>query len=269
MANDKVIRKNIESIQGEELTQLQEGYRRMQAIYDNRGFNYIAGFHGVPNNYCPHNTKLFLPWHRAYMYYFEQYLQDRIEGLAVPWWDWSRSNSLPPAFNAPRTANGQPNPLNKFRIKRPLAKPPVDRDTVRFAGTSPRLNLPTAAQVASILDIRDFNQFSDAISAIHGQVHMWTGGSGRDPVTGRPISGDMAQVDFAAYDPIFFSHHCMIDRLWYMWQLRRGINNIPNSLLNQVLQPFNMRVADVLDISKLGYDYAVDQITVASSAGNR
>ena len=29
--------------------------RAVQAISDNRGYNYIAGFHGAPGNYCCHH----------------------------------------------------------------------------------------------------------------------------------------------------------------------------------------------------------------------
>ena len=38
-------------------------------------------------------------------------------------------------------------------------------------------------------------------------MHIWVG-------------GHMGQIPFAAYDPIFWAHHTMIDRLWRLWQLR-------------------------------------------------
>jgi tyrosinase len=263
MGNGKVVRKNIESLQKEELAQLGAGYTKMQAISDNRGFNYIAGLHGVPGNYCHNNEALFFPWHRAYMYHFEQYLQDQVGGLAIPWWDWTNGNSVPQAFSSPTTPTGDPNPLYKSRISVPMANPPLDRDTRRFPGTSPSLNLPTPSDVATLLNITDYVQFSDQFNfGVHGQVHIWTGGSGIDPTSGRRVSGDMSSVPVAAYDPIFFSHHSMCDRIWYLWQLQHGITNIPTELLNQPLPPFNLTVAEVLDISQLGYDYAIDRITI-------
>jgi tyrosinase len=70
----------------------------------------------------------------------------------------------------------------------------------------------------------------------------------------------MSQVPTAAYDPIFWSHHSMVDRLWYLWQMNhRGIS-LPPSLLNEALPPFSVTVGQMLDISRLGYDYAV-QVT--------
>jgi len=71
----------------------------------------------------------------------------------------------------------------------------------------------------------------------------------------------MGVIATAAFDPIFYSHHAMIDRLWYIWQIQNGINNIPHQLLARTLAPFNMKVSDVLDISKLGYQYAVSHIS--------
>jgi tyrosinase len=262
MSNGRVARRNIDSLRPEELAQLRDGYARMQAISDNRGFNAIAGVHGNPGNYCRHGDRTFLPWHRAYLYEFEQYLKDHGATLAVPWWDWSRSGGVPRAFSAPTRSTGAPNSLLRSRIRILSGRTPLDRDTRRFPGTT-SLRLPTPTEIADLLRISDFADFSRQLEGIHNRIHVWTGGSGRDPVTGRQIPGDMAEVPTAAYDPIFFSHHAMIDRLWYLWQLRYGINNIPSDLLNQPLPPFRFRVSDVLDIRTLGYDYAVDRITVS------
>ena len=48
----------------------------------------IMTLRGVLGNLqvCP----LFLPWHRAYLYFFELALQDQDPAHAVtlPWWDW-------------------------------------------------------------------------------------------------------------------------------------------------------------------------------------
>ena len=45
---------------------------------DDRGYQYFAGWHGVPFGYCRHGDPRFLPWHRAYLYYFELALQASI-----------------------------------------------------------------------------------------------------------------------------------------------------------------------------------------------
>ena len=66
----------------------------------------------------------------------------------------------------------------------------------------------------------------------------------------------MGSVPTAAYDPIFWAHHCMIDRLWYLWQLRHPGRACRPRLLDRALAPFPMTVRQTLDITQLGYDYA-------------
>jgi tyrosinase len=66
----------------------------------------------------------------------------------------------------------------------------------------------------------------------------------------------MGVIATSAFDPVFWAHHCMIDRLWYLWQLRWGVTNIPPNYLRQTLAPWALTVQDVLDIHRLGYEYA-------------
>ena len=105
--------------------------------------------------------------------------------------------------------------------------------------------------MTALLNLTQFNDFTNQLENIHDFVHGWTGGNNGN------IGGDMGSLGTAAWDPIFWSHHCMIDRLWYLWQLRHGVNNITPSLLPMVLQPFGLKVQDVLSTTQLGYTYAV------------
>jgi tyrosinase len=74
-------------------------------------------------------------------------------------------------------------------------------------------------------------------------VHVWTGG----------IMQDIAS---AAYDPVFFAHHVMVDRCWRIWQHRHPGALPPQHLLDQPLRPNGMTVRDTLDVKQLGYEYA-------------
>jgi tyrosinase len=66
-----------------------------------------------------HGTPYFLPWHRAYLYFFERALRYRVERAMLAWWDWrtgpQRPAQLPQAFRA-RTVDGQGNPLHSARV---------------------------------------------------------------------------------------------------------------------------------------------------------
>jgi tyrosinase len=74
------------------------------------------------------------------------------------------------------------------------------------------------------------------------------------------VGGAMSAVPIAAYDPVFWAHHSMIDRLWYLWQISPRGADPPAGLLDQALAPWPVTVRQVLDISKLGYDYAAQVI---------
>jgi tyrosinase len=120
-------------------------------------------------------------------------------------------------------------------------------DTYRSTGSP--TDLPAPEEVGQLLTLTDFGDFSDGLEDIHDRIHVWVGGS-------------MAQVALAAYDPIFYSHHTMIDRIWWLWQLENGIATGLLPLLDLVLEPFNLTVRMVLSIYDLGYDYASSQVEV-------
>ncbi|MDQ6864402.1 MAG: tyrosinase family protein [Thermoproteota archaeon] len=256
-----ILRKSVRNLSEKELGDLRDAYTRMMEIKDNRGYNYLAGFHGLPNWYCWHHqrntrtvlsARLFLPWHRAYLYRFEQAAQDQVSGVSIPWWDWrsdvSRAEGIPKAF-LDKAINGKKNPLYMAHIYVPTSNPPLDTDTVRSTGDPSEL--PTSQDVDRVMQLSDFGDFNDELENIHDQIHVWTGGS-------------MQQVAIAAFDPIFYSHHCMIDRIWWLWQLENGNSGMPPEMLSMVLEPFNLTVKDILNIYDLGYDYASTQVSVST-----
>lgn len=273
----EILRKAVRNLDAQELARLRDGYRQFQSIRDNRSYDFIAGMHGVPGFWCwhqqrqrfnPAELRLFLPWHRAYLYAFEQSLRD-VSGddtLAVPWWDWSseasRQEGLPAAFSDPTTPEGQPNPLFSYHVFEPKATPPIDKDTIRFPGTPSDLPFPNVPDAVPRLlsEFPSFNDFSDVLQQVHDFIHGWTGG--RRVVDGQEEFGDMGSVATAAFDPVFWSHHCMVDRVWALWQVRHGISNIPEELLDLVLAPFPFTVRMVLDINDLGYEYAGQTLVV-------
>jgi tyrosinase len=55
---------------------------------DRRSYNNQALIH---QNHCQHGWERFLPWHRAYIYEFEQNLQDFHPSVMLPYWDFTSS----------------------------------------------------------------------------------------------------------------------------------------------------------------------------------
>jgi tyrosinase len=92
------VRKNIECLSADELARLRHVLKVMRCYdpfhqYDQRSFRYWADIHA---NNCQHGWEQFLPWHRMYLYYFEQQMQDVDPTVTLPYWDWTlyRENVL-------------------------------------------------------------------------------------------------------------------------------------------------------------------------------
>jgi tyrosinase len=53
---------------------------------DARSYNNLALIH---QNHCQHGWERFLPWHRVYLYEFEQALRTRCPDVTMPYWDFT------------------------------------------------------------------------------------------------------------------------------------------------------------------------------------
>lgn len=230
---------------------LRQAITATQAISDDRGYQYWAGIHGLPlPMYCTHNSPLFLAWHRAYLYFFELALRDQVPDVVLPWWDWTVDQSVPTAY-AEEDVDGATNALFSSPIQPSGREPGGPDHTVRAPGQEGAPPLPSAAQAQALLALGDFIDFQTQLEDLHNGVHVWVGGT-------------MSDIATAAYDPLFWAHHTMIDRLWRMWELQHPHAAPPSSLLGSALPPFEMTVAQTIDASSLGYDYAA---STASTAG--
>jgi tyrosinase len=241
-------RKNVEVLRQPQLDALRTALGVSMSLSDDRGYQYWAGVHGLPlPMYCQHHTPLFLPWHRAYLYFFELSLKDVDRTVSLPWWDWtSRAShqSGVPSVYAAETSDPQPNPLEGARINdvaRAQGGQNIPSRTLRIEDSPWRL--PTARTISGLLHLGDFLDFQQQLEQVHDFVHVWVGGT-------------MAEIPFAAYDPLFFAHHAMVDRIWRLWQLRHPTAGMPPDLLEQALPPFNITVRETVDVNWLGYDYA-------------
>lgn len=83
------VRKNVEFLTDDELARLRNAIAQMKSLdnfeQDDRSFGYWARIHA---NQCQHSWEQFVTWHRAYLYFFEQRLQDIDPTVTVPYWDW-------------------------------------------------------------------------------------------------------------------------------------------------------------------------------------
>ncbi len=242
-------RKSAEKLLPEQLDALREGFAKIQALSDRNGFAFWAGKHGVPDDDCEHSSEelgydnLFLPWHRAYLYQLELALQTKVPGCFLPWWDWPASRvtgGIPAIFE---DIEGELNPLAGFDLP-PLPGNPPDwpERTWRKPG-DPNL-LPEVGLIEEIIEQPNFDVFSEELEGrLHNGVHGWVGGTMRWQAT-------------AAYDPIFWAHHTMVDRIWSLWQGKHSSWGPRPELWNEPLNGLGMTVGKVLNTTALGYDYA-------------
>jgi tyrosinase len=83
-------RMNLDCLTPDQLAQLRYAFRELYALNkwprDRRSYNNLALIH---QDHCQHGWERFLPWHRAYLYEFEQAMQDVCPGVTMPYWDWT------------------------------------------------------------------------------------------------------------------------------------------------------------------------------------
>jgi len=152
----------------------------------------------------------FLPWHRAYLAWFEQTIRDLTgdEDWALPYWDYSvpgdvADRSLPVEFSVgTRVVGGR-------AVDNPLFA------DGRNGGAIPRQDVDIVGALSERRFVRSFPR----------------GFGGRDPDTTNglvemephnfvhgDIGGLMGFTTTAGRDPIFWLHHANIDRLWEVWR---------------------------------------------------
>jgi tyrosinase len=89
-------RANLDCLTEPELDALRAAFRKIYDLDkyedDRRSYNNQALIH---QNHCQHGWERFLPWHRAYLYEFEQNLQDFVRDIMVPYWDWTMPQYRP------------------------------------------------------------------------------------------------------------------------------------------------------------------------------
>ena len=236
--------------------------RGFQALYEANGtqsYAAIAGMVGYPNwlswNHArtgsgpPRNVNAFLPWNRAFLWYFERVVrkQGGNSDFSLACWDWTQGK-VPTVYADAKTPDGRPNPLHDGPV--PSMAGSSARRTTRFPEKTEGLIDPS--EVETLIATSQWLDFAGKLEDASDSVHGLTGGvDPRNPQKG----GDMGTVATSAYDPLFYAHRCMVDRVWFLWQQRNGKENIDPKLKEVELVPFGLKVKDVLDIEKLGYTY--------------
>lgn len=235
-----------------------------------------------------HAGPAFHAWHRYYLFRFEKQLQKIVPGVTIPYWDWTQDTNAP--FNSPVWAadfmggNGDPN--DNYIVKTgPFAvdqwttinidgskKGGLQRQFGQFTSSIPSqtdVNIalgeaPYDKSPWSIDSTPSYRNRSEGYLApngtfgrqLHNLVHVW-------------IGGDMRNPNISPNDPVFFLHHCNVDRLWAIWQAKNPTQKYTPTgegpaghNLYDLMYPWDgttttlqARPIDVLNINTLGCTY--------------
>ena len=217
MADSQRVRKDILDLDDEEKDRLIRTFLTLRNLPETGVDRYfeIASLHGQPfqgpgygnsawwGGYCHHGNVLFLTWHRAYILYFEDALQEIDKDVTLPYWNQMRDDDtgavVPKIFTdkkytfktGPDKGTVVDNPLYSYRLTRGFAdkvsRPGIDYgkpkgyETVRYPFSG--LVGPNDKRKADMHNIRTKNFTEVQITEfLNENVRGWL--NGREMVPG-------------------------------------------------------------------------------------
>lgn len=205
------VRREVRSLSNAETDRLVKALKRMMqndSGPDTSEYLRISNYHGA---YCAHRNEQFPTWHRAYLLEMEKALQaaDRKNGgngkIALPYWDWTdrSQDTLVPSFcrsefpNVKGLKEDAGWALNNWGFEMPTDKRMAEMlDQAQINDMVDRFMLEDEHFKAATSEVSP-----DSIESPHDRIHM---------VTGWP----MTSVPLASFQPLFYLHHCNVDRLY-------------------------------------------------------
>lgn len=217
----------------------------------------------------------FLVWHRMYIYHFEKIVRklSGYEDFALPYWGYTNKN------------------VEDKRLQQVLMDPSSSLfEVARF--DSLNMGFPVSGEGERALDLTklfsydNYEMFCKNIDAApHGAMHDYIG-AGNDTssvprfpnkITGTLTgTGLMGWVPTAAFDPIFWTHHSNIDRIWQQWSNSTNGKAVTLEILKDAPWPYiffdengkkvEYKIEEVLDIIySMDYDFDDTKLQKPSS----
>lgn len=215
--------------------------------------------------YCAHSVEPFISWHVPYIHEFELLLNKyntsvNKDYITLPYFDITQDSYDYSFMNEPEITvlfDGQ-----NITIRNSLAsayyyvngiKTPIQRNGYLNPTTQIEINKINTIrrQLYNTLHAKTYEEFSSNIVSFtrtnyakkytpletpHNSIHDILGGDG----------GNMSDISISAFDPIFWLHHCNMDRFFYNWlfnatdKFKNTLNylQISNTSLESKLAPF-------------------------------
>ncbi|XP_019159371.1 PREDICTED: polyphenol oxidase I, chloroplastic-like [Ipomoea nil] len=225
-----------------------------------------------------HNSWLFFPFHRWYLYFFERILGKLIRDptFGLPFWNWD----IPAGMVFPSILNDRNVSLYDENRNQSHLPPTIvdlgyqgkDTEATDLERITNNLALMykqmfTNAGTAELFlgkPYRSGDKKNPGAGSMenspHVPIHRWVG----DPR--RKNGEDMGNFYSAGRDISFYCHHANVDRMWTIWQQLGGRGRKRNftdadwinaSFLfyNENAQPVRVRVGDCVENQQMGYKY--------------
>ncbi len=208
----------------------------------------------IHQNFCPHGNWFFLPWHRAYLLSFERICQSLLgdADFGLPYWNWSCSRKIPAPFwvggsslfHSPRTATSSSEASETIVGGDAMDAILNETDFELFASGKAKRLRPILA------DGPDFQGSTGALENPHNYIHGFVGGT---------MGSYMSPLD-----PVFWTHHNVIDYFWFEWNQRGNANtndplytnfDITGQMVDGAGNPVTYRVDSMILAPLLSYQF--------------
>lgn len=207
--------------------------------------------------YCKHKVSSFIAWHVPYVYQFELLLNKYNKSkdktyITLPFMDLTNFNNDYSFLNEPKITISYDG--KKILVDNPFAFAYWYDNGVKTKTTREGYLMPTNKQQERTLKIvkkqlnnslyaQTYEQFSSEsvtfkkenritkfvpLETPHNTLHDVIGGD----------NGNMSEISKSAFDPLFWLHHCNMDRHFYSW-LYLNTNHFQNSLYPQKISDVN------------------------------
>jgi tyrosinase len=227
-------------------------------------------------DHCAHGGFDFLPWHRHYITQFEKICGQLIGDptFALPYWDWTRNGGVIPnpffSINELNVAFWNDSGVYSSDNW-------GDIDTIGIRAIGPGVGVQSdpirggaflSQNIDLILGESLFDRFTWRLEGSpHNSGHVVVG----FPPTGK--TGHMGS-GLSSLDPLFWLHHCNVDRIWAQWQLAGNTtpqftSTYDGDFVDESGAPVNVTALAAIDFTSLGfsYDQFADPSEFLSTAG--
>ncbi len=227
------VRKDAETLTVEERDRFLLAFSKLNQKEDFEFYKQFTDMHISSTDMEIHHFENFLPWHRLYLLNLERDLQAIDPSVSLHYWRWD--------FPSPNLFS------EDFAGKMTITNVEISGGEVpKFSKTNPLINWqpPSSAQLlrsAFFWDLRENGGWSVLVDRKAPEAYAISMGDGEysnlfwsdDRLRGRAkglvfskphggghlsFRGQVAVIETAPQDPVFFMLHANVDRIWALWQ---------------------------------------------------